>query len=81
VLIEVLIVHEFGGVGLGVEMAPMHLFGLSDYGLIYNSYRVLGVIWKYSWLTPLLVMICDCFLRKEAGEVGVANSSDFFISE
>jgi hypothetical protein len=79
ILIEVLVLHEFVGVRLGVEITPMHLFRLSDYGYSYNTYRVFGVIGEYYWVTPLFVMMWDCFLRNEAGEAAEANSSNFFM--
>jgi hypothetical protein len=79
VLVEILIIHQLGGVCFWVEMTSVHLLPLSDYEYFYSSYRVLGVSWKYYWLTPLFVIMCDCFLRKEAGEAGEPNSSDFFI--
>lgn len=78
-LIEVLIIHQLGRVGFWMEMTSVHLLGLSDYDLHYNSNRVFGVSWKYSWLTPLLVIMWDCFLRNDAGEGGAPKSSDFFI--
>ena len=37
VLVEVLIVHELSGVGLGVEVASVHFLALSDYGHCYSS--------------------------------------------
>lgn len=79
VLVEIFIIHQLGGVSFWVEMTSVHLLPLSDYEYFYSSYRVLGVNWKYYWLTPLFVIMCDCFFRKEAGEAGEPNSSDFFI--